>query len=120
MTETTQKETMPTERMERRLAQAELKFERRFAQLQAVYDSRIDLLEDHILSIHRMLNDFRNAFDEDLESLIEAHKKINSIQGDLDEIDDRLTPVFERHFPDHGKFLNAFVNIIYKPGSKRG
>jgi hypothetical protein len=74
MTETTKKEDI-----ERRLANAELKFERRFRHLQEAYESRLTALEAELKSTHAKIDlideDFMAAMIENFHFLDGANRK---------------------------------------------
>lgn len=115
-------ETTEKERIELRLVQAELKFERRFARLKAAYEERFTALEQEVASIHAMLNDIRNAIDEDFEIFSTANRNraraIENINDCLADVEDRLAPTFDKAFPQHDAFLGVIDDILKKAGRK--
>ena len=124
MTETTEKE-----RIERRLANAELNFERRFRDLQEAYEGRLAAVESELQLSNTKLNamseklnvmgeDLLKAVAENFRLLNEADEDqcdaLDTIVFDMTYMKDRLDAVFDKIFPDHPRYAAAILDIIDK------
>ncbi len=120
--------TQNEEELERRVAQAELKFERRFRHLQEACETRLQSLEAEVMSAHAKIEFLRDdvavAMIETYDSLnaadLELRQLANTLVFNMEEMEDRLGPTFDKAFPDHGRYAQALLDIIDKkpPGER--
>ncbi len=117
MTEHTLKEIF-----ERRLAEVELNFERRLRRLQDIYEIRLVALKAEVNSTHasvaHLRDDVTSSIIETYEALSNADQEqremIGAISFNMEEMEDRLGPTFDKVFPNHGRYCAAMLSIIEK------